>query len=1267
MPLKGFPEDWPYYVYWGYYGTVANVETFIAQMPDADDYCATVGHSSIFTYDLGPFTGKIFDTGAGCRINLNGCDIVQSTFLACSLTQSSATSVNNMGDLFIGVTYFDGFPGPPANYFLTDGTLTASNMYLGGHADAIRVFTTGILNIGTLTLTGVPRPVQTCAVNVAGTLKVWDGFGSKINMVNGNLTVGTLDLDGNNSNLNWQGGTLGFTNTPILSTGPGTIFGNNLVLGETLPGAPRGLMTTQTLQIPAGSSVTVSGGSVTAGNIVQEGSVSLIDGSYSTTQYNTFIGYSGNATFTQSGGTCSITGTDRGTSPLVLGFQPGARGTYLLSGGTLNATSVAPNYAEVIGYFGNGSFVQTGGTNNAQRLLLGSFTSGSSTCTATYSLSGGTLSVAQQELVAGQGLATFTQTGGTHAVGTDLFIAYESNATGSYSLTGTGALSAGGTEYVGVNGVATFNQTGGVNTINSTGTALELAANTGSTGNYLLSGGTLSVANANNGPIAELIGANGNATFTQTGGYHTATSLVVAYGNGTGSFNLSGGQLIVTGNEDSGKVGTGSFNQTGGTNTISNTLYVGTDTGGRGSFSLSNTGVLSAKTELIGYYGAGTFVQSGGLNTISGGNGNALALASQVGSSGLYWLSGGTLSVSNTDPNFYSEVIGGSSNGTFDQSGGVHNTTRLLIGASAGNAASYLLSGGNLKLTLASPSYFLEVLGIQGGHAVFVQSGGTHDLTQSPLSLAIGYDSTSTGSYSLSNGVLLGVNEYVGYGARGTFTQSGGTHTLSGTLTLANNTGSSGTFLLQGGSLTVPQIKVNAGGDFEVSNGAILNVSTLTLSGKVGAAGAVAIGGATQIICNAATFAPAATLTLSNPVSGTSLTTVGAGTLLLTANNTYTGTTTVSAGALQIGNGGTTGSVPGAVVDNGTLIFNRSDKFSFSGAITGSGSLVQSGSGTLVYLGTGSYAGPTIINAGTLQLGNGLSSGTIAGSVIDNASLVWNRLAGFTYAGAITGSGSMTKLAPSTLLLSGSNSLTGSTTVSAGKLVFGSSFRTGSSLSISASASAVLAVRAGAARVLQTDTLSIAASAKLDLNDNDLVVNNGNFSAIQNLVFTGYSATPNTTKTGIISTVGQNTGGAAILALFDNALVGMGDYPFGSGETISAGAIVGKYTYIGDTNMDGQVTPQDYTATDSNLGTSAPLGISWFYGDTNFDGNIDPTDYAGIDGALGLGQGNPLAMHVMADFDELSRVVPEVGMGWDVGLGMLAMRRRRSVEKITAK
>ena len=53
---------------------------------------------------------------------------------------------------------------------------------------------------------------------------------------------------------------------------------------------------------------------------------------------------------------------------------------------------------------------------------------------------------------------------------------------------------------------------------------------------------------------------------------------------------------------------------------------------------------------------------------------------------------------------------------------------------------------------------------------------------------------------------------------------------------------------------------------------------------------------------------------MANAISGTgALTKAGAGTTTLTGANTYSGGTTISAGTLQVGNGGTTGSIVGDV------------------------------------------------------------------------------------------------------------------------------------------------------------------------------------------------------------------------------------------------------------------------------------------------------------------------------------------------------------------
>src|SRR5699024_8183546 len=127
-------------------------------------------------------------------------------------------------------------------------------------------------------------------------------------------------------------------------------------------------------------------------------------------------------------------------------------------------------------------------------------------------------------------------------------------------------------------------------------------------------------------------------------------------------------------------------------------------------------------------------------------------------------------------------------------------------------------------------------------------------------------------------------------------------------------------------------------------------------------------------------------------VSGTgSFTKAGTGALVLTGDSTYAGGTTIASGTLQLGDGGTTGSVVGDVANDGARVFNRSDDLAFAGEVTGAGSLTQAGTGALVLTGDSTYAGGTTIASGTLQLGDGGTTGSIVGDVANDGALVFNR------------------------------------------------------------------------------------------------------------------------------------------------------------------------------------------------------------------------------------------------------------------------------------
>jgi T5SS/PEP-CTERM-associated repeat protein/autotransporter-associated beta strand protein len=118
------------------------------------------------------------------------------------------------------------------------------------------------------------------------------------------------------------------------------------------------------------------------------------------------------------------------------------------------------------------------------------------------------------------------------------------------------------------------------------------------------------------------------------------------------------------------------------------------------------------------------------------------------------------------------------------------------------------------------------------------------------------------------------------------------------------------------------------------------------------------------------------------------------GTLVLTGTNSYSGGTTISGGTLQLGNGGTTGSIQGEVTNNGILAFDRSDTTTFTGKISGSGALNQIGTGTTTLTAANTYTGGTTISRGTLAIAatGGITSDVTNNATFQNAGIVAGRV-----------------------------------------------------------------------------------------------------------------------------------------------------------------------------------------------------------------------------------------------------------------------------------
>jgi len=277
--------------------------------------------------------------------------------------------------------------------------------------------------------------------------------------------------------------------------------------------------------------------------------------------------------------------------------------------------------------------------------------------------------------------------------------------------------------------------------------------------------------------------------------------------------------------------------------------------------------------------------------------------------------------------------------------------------------------------------------------------------------------SGTAGTLNVDNGITASIGSSIVDGSGTAIVKVGG-----GTLIISGNNSYSGGTTIAGGVLQV-SADANLGA---ASGGLTLDGGTLRTTASLSSARNVVINAAGGI------FQADADLSWSGIISGSgALTKTGSGMLVLTGSNTYAGGTTITDGVLQIGDGGTSGWITGAVVNNRTLAFNRSDNITFAGAISGTGDLQKRGAGSLTLTGANSYSGDTSISQGTL-IGSASSFGT--GQIMNNGALIIDQPTDASFANTINGTGSLTKRGAGNLNLIGTSGLVGSTTVEAGKL-----------------------------------------------------------------------------------------------------------------------------------------------------------------------------------------------------------------------------------------
>jgi hypothetical protein len=155
-----------------------------------------------------------------------------------------------------------------------------------------------------------------------------------------------------------------------------------------------------------------------------------------------------------------------------------------------------------------------------------------------------------------------------------------------------------------------------------------------------------------------------------------------------------------------------------------------------------------------------------------------------------------------------------------------------------------------------------------------------------------------------------------------------------------------------------------------------------------------------------------------------------------------------------------------------------------------------------------------------------------------------------------------------------------------------------------------VAILSGSA-VSRVSALSLSGpAATLDLNDNDLIIQSGDYAQTTALVSQARNGGA-WDEAGITST-------AARIASPKNKTLGVvtgaqylstGNILFG-GLNVAASDLLIKSTYYGDTDLNGIVNFDDYARIDAGFNNN---GTDWFRGDFDFNGNVNFDDYALID------------------------------------------------------
>ncbi|WP_395753590.1 autotransporter-associated beta strand repeat-containing protein [Prosthecobacter sp.] len=932
------------------------------------------------------------------RVAGNVSNVANSVVIASGATLSVEVD-SGIGALLSGVISSEGAGGSLTKSDTGTLTLTGANSYTGA-----TTVSAGVLNIQNATALGTTAAGTSVASGAALEMQ-------------GGITVGNESLTLNGTGVSAAGAMRSISGT--------NVYGGVVTLGsDTRINTDSGalLLTNAGTITGAGFGLTVGGSSNTViSSIIGTGTGGLTkdgNGLLALTGANTYTGTTSISAGILTIGNFTTTGSLSTSSAIVNNATLLFARTNLLTQGT--------DFANVIS--GSGVVIQgSGGTT---------ILSGANTYTGATTVSEGVLNIQNANALGTTAAGTTVNSGAALQIQGDITTAAE-----ALTVNGTGVSNDGAMRNIsGNNNYAGLVTLGAATRINSDAGTLTL----GNSGTITGSGLDLTVGGVGDTTINSIIGT-GTGTLTKDG---AGTLSLTGANTYTGTTTISAGSLSIGNGGTTGALATGSAIVNNATLVFnrSNTLTQGTDfaTVISGSGAVTQAGAGTTVLNGTNTYTGLTTVSTGVLNIRSAGALGTTAGGVTVSAGATLQIQGG-ISVGAEPLTLNGTGVG--DNGALQNVSGINfygglvtlgSNTRINSGNGTylGLTNPGIITGAGFDLTLGGVNASIEIRSVIGtgsgkltvdGSGQFSLSGAntyTGTTTISSGTLALGF-ATTTGSLSPSSAIVN--NAALAFNRTNLMTQ--GTDfasVISGSgLVVQGRVG--GTTILNGANTYAGLTNVIAG---------TLNIQNADALGTTAAGTSVSSGAALQIQGGITTGAEALTL------NGTGISTDGA-LRNISGTNNYAGLVTLgSATRINSDSGTLTLSNSGTITGSGLgLTVGGAGSTQIASVIgTGTGTLTKDGAGTLTLSGANTYTGSTTVSLGTLQIGNGGTTGALSSSsaITNNSALVFNRsntvTQGTDFATVISGSGAVQKSGSGTLILSGANTYTGATTVSTGVL-----------------------------------------------------------------------------------------------------------------------------------------------------------------------------------------------------------------------------------------